>query len=43
MFDKIDNDAKFLGIDHKAMKLLVNWVEENIEDIEYLNETIEYE
>ncbi|MGZ2368152.1 hypothetical protein ACXR6G_00015 [Ancylomarina sp. YFZ004] len=43
MFDKVDKDAKLLGIDYKAMKLLVNWVEENIVDIEYLNETIEYE
>jgi hypothetical protein len=43
MFDKVDKDAKVLGIDYKAMKLLVNWIEENIEDIDYLTETIEYE
>ncbi|UBM61304.1 hypothetical protein LA303_07690 [Candidatus Sulfidibacterium hydrothermale] len=43
MFDKIDKNAQILGIDYKAIKLLVNWIEENIEDIDYLNETIEYE
>jgi hypothetical protein len=43
MFDKVDKNAQVLGIDYKAMKLLVNWIEENIEEIDYLNETIEYE
>ncbi|MBN2484636.1 MAG: hypothetical protein JXB34_01550 [Bacteroidales bacterium] len=42
-FDKFDKDAKIFGVDFSAMRLLVNWIEENIEEIDYGSETIEYD
>lgn len=42
-FDKIDKDAKIFGVDYSAMRLLVNWIEENLEELDFDSETIEYD
>ena len=30
-FDNVGNDAKTTGLNHKAMKLIVEWIEKNVE------------
>ena len=43
MFDEVDREAQTIGIDYKAIKLLVKWIEENIEELYFEDETVEYE
>jgi len=42
-FDYVDDEGKYLGVNYKAIKLLTKWIEENLEDLEFENETIEYD
>lgn len=42
-FDNVDDGGKYLGVSHSALKLLTRWIEENIEEYEFKNETIEYD
>lgn len=43
MFDKIDNEAKTLGVNYRAVKLLTDWINENLEESIYDDRIIEYE
>jgi hypothetical protein len=43
MFDKIDKEAKTLGVNYKAIKLLTDWINENLEESIYDDRIIEYE
>lgn len=42
-FYKIDKGAQFLGVNHKAIRLLADWIDENIEELYFDNDTIEYD
>lgn len=42
-FDNVDDGGRYLGVSHSALSLLTKWIKENLEDIEFKNETIEYD
>lgn len=41
-FDKVDDQASYLGITHNGMELLTKWIDENLEPLNYDIDTIEY-
>lgn len=41
-FAKVDDKARYLGINHNAMDLLIKWIDENLEPLNYDVDTIEY-